>query len=128
MPQFAKSIAWYFARSALIAAIALLPFLFVGRWLLSATAYPQFIETTVATVFAPATLIFSILCKSLSYCIQTFYHGAGAIISLYVLSVILYGYAFALIWGWVDIPNDSWRTYRKQRTKRAKQPRDYTPL
>ncbi len=123
MPTFHKSLAWYFVRSSVVVAIGLLPFLYLGRWLLTAERYPVVLQQAVEVVFAPATLGLGIVCQSMMYCIDQYYHGAGLVISLYVVSVIVYGYVISLMWGWVDVPVQSYT-----RPELPSKPRDYSPL
>lgn len=109
MPYLRKSLPWYFVRSVFLVALLLLPFLYVGRFTLHGRLTFASIDSLVTTIFAPAHVIFGILCKSLEYCVEVYYSGASLVFAYYILSVLLYGYALSLIWSWTSFPK-----YRKQ--------------
>lgn len=109
---YKKSLWQYYARSVVIVGILMLPFLYLARFNMAREQAFQIVAAVTNTVFAPASIAFSMLCQGLAYCINRYYHGVGLILSLYVMSVLLYGYALALIWSWVSIPQQRRRRDR----------------
>ncbi len=106
-----KNTMWFFVRSLVVMAVVLLPFFYTGQALMNKQFINPWIESIVDTVFAPTVWFFNAACSSMQYCITSQYSGADLMVPIYIVSVILYGYAISLIWRWVSVP----KTYGRRR-------------